>query len=376
MSRLCIAGVSDVSVGYGSPQLPTLLRSLKAHYAPAEAILFEPDQSERPPRHELFPELRITRLPTRFSHYTTSGTIEYNVALLDELDRLRPDVLVLSSTLVLPALFRLRHRPRFTIYYMLESLAYFLDSPSRLARMAIDMSQRAARKIDLVLFPEENRAALDVVRAHFTEIPLAVLYNAVNSGNAASQVLPPEQRLRRLLYSGTIQRNLTFAEYFLRRELRRVPIDLYGLVEGPDRKDTLDALLSGRGQVRYRGYIDLAELNRVRKRYAFSIVSWAPTNEHQLLAAPNKFFEAIADGVPPLAAPHPQCKMILDRYDCGIVMRDWSFEAFRSAIRTAVKILDTPRYSELVENCRRAVRREISWEAQFAKVAHHLPAHL
>ncbi|MBV9123473.1 MAG: glycosyltransferase, partial [Planctomycetes bacterium] len=165
-------------------------------------------------------------------------------------------------------------------------------------------------------------------------------------------------------------------EYFLEPEVADVPIDLYGLVEGEDKVEMLRQLLSGVGRVSYRGYVDAKTLQNIRRSYAYSIVMWAPTNEHQLYAAPNKFFDAIADGVPPLTAPHPQCKMLVNRYQCGIVLRDWTFDSFREGAAKALKLVGTPVYAQMVENCRRAVLTELNWEAQFRKIQKCLPERL
>ena len=97
--------------------------------------------------------------------------------------------------------------------------------------------------------------------------------------------------------------------------------------------------------------------------------------ENQLYAAPNKFFESIADGVPPIAAPHPQCKMMIDRYKCGILMRDWSEGEFFSALDQALRLYQTDSWYEMVSNCGTAVRQELNWDHQFEKLKVHLRVH-
>ena len=54
-------------------------------------------------------------------------------------------------------------------------------------------------------------------------------------------------------------------------------------------------------------------------------------------------------------------------------MRDWSFESYREAVNRALSLVGTPEYTRLVRNCRRAVRAELNWPAQFAKVRRLLP---
>lgn len=367
-----ILGVSDVSLGYGSPQIPALVNSLIDHYGTVRATVLEPDQSERPPRPELFPRLDLVRLPTHSNHYAAAGQVEYNRQVARVLRELRPDVLVLASSLVLPGYLQSGIRPRCTLYYMLESLSYYAQSSSRYGRFAVRANQAAASQIDVTIFPEENRAMHDLVLGGFQDRPLVVMYNTKARVSDLRHVLPTRQRLPRILYTGTIHRQLTLADYFLRAEISDVPIDLWGLIDGEGKEELEEGLTSG-DCVRYRGYVDGAALAEQRRRYAYSIVLWAPIDTHTHFAAPNKFFEAIADGVPPIAAPHPQCRLLVERYRCGILMKDWSFAAFREALEQALALFGTPAYEQMVANCRRAVEHELNWDAQFAKLRPHLP---
>jgi hypothetical protein len=199
------------------------------------------------------------------------------------------------------------------------------------------------------------------------------MLNCANPARSADEIVDPDLRNGRVLNQGTIASEWTYPEYYLRLETQAVPVDLYGPVEGARQKELLDAFRGLYGQVAYHGVVDLHELARIRRNYAYSIVIWSPHEERGLYAPSNKFFEAIADGVPPITAPHPQHKMLVERYRCGIVMSDWSFESFHGAIRQAMAIFGTDRYREMVENCRRAVVQELNWDAQFAKVTPCLP---
>jgi glycosyltransferase involved in cell wall biosynthesis len=135
---------------------------------------------------------------------------------------------------------------------------------------------------------------------------------------------------------------------------------------------TVEVLTEGVHSGDASGVVASSELARLRKAYCYSIVAWNPDNENQLYAAPNKFFESIADGIPPIAAPHPQCKLILDRYRCGILMGDWSFDSFTRAIRKAMDMLGTLDWEDMVSNCGRAVAAELTWDAQFDRLKQYL----
>lgn len=361
--NLSIAIVSDVSLGFGSPQVQSLARSLGAHYGAAVTI-FEPDQSGRPPQPIADATVTVRRMPTEVSPHSTPGRIEYVLHTARELNRERPEIVVLFCTFSLPVLAKLDYRPRLVIYALIEMVSPY--GPHDLA-----MNRHLASKIDLLIFPEENRARLDAQRCGFTTKPMAILYNVSD----ASHALPtaPASRHRRLFYGGAISSDPGLADYFLHPDARDVPLDLYGEVTGADRESLL-AKLNAAAEPRYQGCVDAESLARSRRNYAYSLVMYRPNCEHTHYAAPNKLFEAIADGVPPIVAPHPQCQMLVERYRCGIVMRDWSFEAYREAIREALRAFGTRRYRRMIENCAVAVQAELNWQAQFAKLKRILPA--
>jgi glycosyltransferase involved in cell wall biosynthesis len=124
--------------------------------------------------------------------------------------------------------------------------------------------------------------------------------------------------------------------------------------------------------VRYGGTLGASRLAEIRGDYIYSIVAWNPTNENQRFAAPNKFFESIAAGVPPIAAPHPQCEEVLSRYRCGLLMPDWGFDAFHDTIQKALRIYETDAWDEMVAQCARAAKADLNWDAQFEKLLPYL----
>jgi glycosyltransferase involved in cell wall biosynthesis len=354
-----IVAVSDVTVGYGTPQLPLLVESLLDYYG-GEAVIVEPAQPELSPRHDAFPRFDIRPVRTAEHPHSTIGRAEYVWRASRMVNQLRPDVLLICCTYCLPVIYRLSRRPAKTIYYSVESIPFYGD-------FDIEMNRRAGPLLDVIVFPEENRAALEVGRCGFHGVPKLVLFNVSNRRKDGCRPLPLEQRNGRILYSGTISRQQTFADYYLADKVRAMPIDLYGPIKGSD--SDRRQLASGLGGAqRYGGYISSSALAQLRPAYAYSIIAWNPDNEGQLYAAPNKFFECIAAGVPPIAAPHPQCRLILERYRCGLLMADWGFDAFVAALRKALDLYGGSEWQQMVRNCQHAVESELTWDAQFDKM--------
>jgi len=358
--------VSDVSLGYGSPQVDGLTSSLSERYSTA-AVIFEPDQSGRPPSPTKCPSYEVRRISTGNHPYTGAGRAEYLGQVARQINALRPDMVAIFCTFCLPVLTQLRYRPRFVLYASIESIVAY-------GEFDVALNRHLASSIDLAVFPEENRARLDGARCGLLERPMAILYNVRRGSSNDEPRL--EHRGRRMIYSGTVSRANTFADYFLDESVAMQPIDVFGPVTGDDAGSLRNDLFRIRGNVRYRGQVNAAKLERIRSRYSFSIVMWAPHNENQHYAAPNKFFDAIADGVPPIAAPHPQCEALIRRYGCGILMADWSLAAFESALEEAMRVYGTDRYREMVAGCRKACDEELNWSAQFDKLSPFLPEHL
>lgn len=193
------------------------------------------------------------------------------------------------------------------------------------------------------------------------------MYNCTNRRETKS-ALAPDRRNGRLLYQGTIDAERTCAHYYAEPDLQDVAIDLFGSIQGRARVETERLFGNLCGQVRYLGYVDGATLARLRRPYVFNIVFWNPVDENFLYACPNKFFEGIADGIPPITAPHPQCVQLTDRYDCGIVMRDWSFQAFSASLHEAMDMQGTAAYERMARGCREAVDAELNWDKQFERL--------
>lgn len=372
MADIVLGCLTDVPVGYGSPQIQYLVRSMARHLGLAtQPLVCEPDSSAYPAAHDQFPDLAFTRVRWDNARgpfwYMDAGAGQAVFAdgIRAWLRERRPSVLVLTGFNALryfdPTAYGPGERP-FLVYCALEFLSRReLDSDTAKRHEA------AAGAVDLAMFTEDNRRRYYNREFSFDGVPQATLLNAPPLD--AFPVQDSRRRNGRVLFqSASIQWNATYPEYLLNVGRPPIGFDVYGFVySGPARilasRDTAQAFA-----VKYCGNVTNAQLARLRAQYAYSFVAWNPRSFNTLYACPNKLFESIASGVPPITAPHPQCVDVVRTYDCGIVMRDWSYDAFCEATDEAQRLLGTPRYRELVANCRRAHRTELNWERQFAKL--------
>lgn len=352
--------VSDVGIGYGSPQIPKLVEFLSKN-CDATATIVEPSEPLKPERNNVSTSYTIKTIPLSSHPHTIRGRKEFTRKASDLVEQLRPDILVICATYNLPVLFRLRSRPKFVIYYYLESAVIY-------GKNDIEMNKKIGTLVDLIIFTEENRAVKFGDLCGFQNIPFCIVYNAVNESSDYN--ISPENRNGRIIYQGTIRKDAAI-DYYLNQKIQSLPIDLYGNI---DRSNYKKRLLALRDNVKYHGYISSEKLSQLRKFYTYSIVIWLPVNQNNLYASPNKFFESIASGVPPITAPHPQCKMISNRYSCGIVMKDWSFESFLEAIKLGLDYYSNDKhyYEKMVSNCMVATKEELNWQSQMKKLEPHL----
>lgn len=359
-----IIGVSDVSLGFGSPQINSMVKYLYFKLACKTALILEPDQPEKKYDKSRYQPIALKRIYTGEDIYQ-GGRAEYIRECAKIINKEGPNILLICCSFTLPVLFYLNYRPQKVIYYNIE-MANAYGKDDAILNSAID------GMVDLLIYPEENRAKIDIREYGHRGTPMITVYNCTNHIEDLKEVLDCEQRNGKAIYAGTLDQKNTNVNYFFGEREDDICIDVFGNIASCDSELLKENLLHINEKVNFYGYVENQKLQRIRKEYAFSIVMWNPVNENQLYAAPNKFFEAIADGIIPICAPHPQCEKIIKKYDCGILMNDWSYDSFCDAMLLAEGIYGTPRYSEMVANCRKAVLKELHFERQMKYVEKYL----
>ena len=351
-----IACISDVRLGYGSPQIVGLVRHLAAAYG-ARVVIIEPRHSSdsREPVQLQDIEIRPVSAP---DPYDPSGREHYTSKAASIVDDLRPDMLVVCTTYSLPALFAMKSRPPRVLYYYLEVASIY--GPGDVA-----MNGRLGGRVDAIVFTEENRAVHFGQTWGFQKIPFCVVYNCVN-GPDVPPPLQREGRNGRFLYQGSI-RDDTLVDLLAAPEVEHHPIDIYGSISEHNRARYEAKFAALQCNVRYLGHRTSSELALIRPRYAYSFVLWRPDHANNRYASPNKLFESVASGVPPICTPNPQCAMVLRRYGCGVLMEDYGYDQLREKILLAAELYGTDEYGRMVGGCMRAVREELNWPAQMKK---------
>ena len=338
-----LACISDVRLGYGSPQIPAAARHVAGRCG-ARIVVIEPRE---PGSEEAAPMDGVETVPVYVAGpYTERGRKQYNEKAASVIDGLKPDILMICTTYSLPALFLLKARPRTVLYYYLEVATVY-------GAADVEMNAKLDGLVDGIMFTEENRAV------HFGDtfglsFPFCVMYNCVNGPEPP----PVAERNGRIMYAGTIRKD-TMADCLF---ALRAPVDVWGRA-GPYAEKAKNA-----ENVKHHGYVESSELDRLRPSYAYSLVMWRPDNENTRWASPNKLFESIAAGVPPISTPNPQADTLLRRYGCGMVSRGYECADLEEQVSLALSRYGTDRYERMVAGCAKAVRAELNWPAQTAKL--------
>ncbi len=361
-----IATLSDITLGFAAPQIEMLTASLARHFGADEAVLIEPDMKGRRALLER-DGLAFRRIVTRMPPHHGAFHVEYNARIREFLDGYRPDVVVVTNGAVMPGLLLSGRRPRLLVYYMLESLEHQMLGGAYYR----EFNEMVRDWVDVIVVPERRRAAFDLIAPEWAAKPLVEVLNVAVRDAPPAREAPEREGPVRFLHAGTISPH-TYCDALAGLKIDGARVD----VAGPQDNDEARGLVRRgveSGALRDLGLLPTERLQAMLADYDYRFVLWRAGDFNSYFASPNKLFETIAAGVPAICTPNPLCADILRRYDCGILMDGWTDEALADAMRRACAIRRTERYAEFVANCHAAVRAELNWDSQFAKLAAVLP---
>ncbi len=357
MSGLVV--LADVPLGYGSPQIVRLTQTL-SQLLNEPATVIAPNGDDAAKEIVASAGLDLIQLAAMAPFGNVRFDVEFCLQAAREIDRLAPRWLILAGFLGAPALLRMRHRPQRCVYYGYE------HSDGKLPWIERVFAGLHGR-FELAIFPEPHRAALDAPRLGLNKTPILVLHNSVSP---LAPVTPSETRNKRFVYAGLVDPNRTYGDAMLGGRFDELPIDVFGRLEGfDDPAGVIRALEKRDGQVRYHGRTPAdADYHCRISAASAGIIAWAPVTESTYFACPNKFFEAIALGVPPITLPHPQTAMITRQFNCGWVADGFGVDALQRAMLTAQDTFGTPQHQQFVDQCVQHAQPHLSWAAQEKKL--------
>ncbi len=360
-----ILAISDIALGYGSPQIPAFIQSIARHYD-TRAMVVETDEphraSQKPSNSD---RLDIKRAVSSLPYWSMGAHCERNEQAIVYAQKHKPSVFILFSPLQLPIIKRLSYKPDLVVLYLLE-----ID-----AQHYTNTLKNYSHLVDHIICPEYER--LKFILSNYCQRPFPIshiLYNVIDNSLDVKS-LPSNKRNGRIIYAGTLNKSLTLAHEFAGKYLCDLPIDIYGNFSGKHAQDLQKKFheLSHEKSMSYKGYVSSKVLQLKLPEYAFSFTRWNPVaGLNYEYACPNKFFESLAFGIPPISAPHPQAVQIITKYKCGILARGFGAEHMKEAVEKALLIYGTPEYDEMVLNAINAYELTFNWQTQFEKFASSL----
>jgi glycosyltransferase involved in cell wall biosynthesis len=349
-------------MGYGSPQTQQLLHNVGQQFGARDLLLVEPDQVGRKPKPGLFPDIKIRRIFTHTAPYDRAFQIDYNLQIHSIIQEYQPDIIIANHGWVLPAVLKARNTEFTFIYMMLESMDHQMRG---IGNWAIALNREAIERADILVVPEINRLHTDCALLKVTPKHAVEMFNAPMRDHVAEQNADTSDRKNAVLYAGTLGSE-SCGEALFHPSLAHINFTMAGPADNQSAKEFLSEAAKRRN-FSYLGYLSGQEAYELRKSHAYSYVAWQPSNLNQIYAAPNKLFETLALGVPPIAAPHPQCRTINGQFDCAIIAQDWSEDGLANAINQAMNIFqnDRARYDQLCQNAKSASVTKLNWDALY-----------
>lgn len=348
-----------MSVGYGSPEVAAIMHDL-GRRDDTDAVLLEPDEADRPPLDAnpdwAFNLQRISAdgIPSQ----TLSWTRHFQAAARKEIQRIKPDILIIFGGSVFGTLALLDPLPPTIIYHAYEQIADLHAETLQAHKLFLE-------DVDLVMTPSLSRLAYD---CQILGTWPKTVHGLRNVADVAYPVETPRvsasDKLKHFIWCGNLSRKRTFADFFLGKPAEDFPLQMYGRVSNEE-GDDLNECVSAAPHLTHYGIVAAGELSAAVARAAFSLVWWNPQNSvgHYHLAS-NRFYTALQLGTPSICGPHPQCIEINKRYDCAIIMENWTPEAYITASRRATDMLGTSAYDNLLQNCADARHDGVNWPSQ------------
>jgi hypothetical protein len=287
--------ISDVVMGYGSPQITNFSESL-CRLLGTTGVIFQPLVPNRKIVGLDSSLLRLETIHAAAHPHSPQGLPEYQLQCTKWINRIKPDVLVICNYNMLDVVEGLAYRPRKIVHLALEDLESATSGLFGQARLA--SIRRQSAMIDLWLFPESNRALHDASCLGIKEDSISIFYNLVESTQSKLSGL---EKRKRMVYAGTLNFETSAGRYIFDAEIAPFPMDVYGDLQGDpasmsemEKKVTyLRGLGSDMCQLKWYGQISASRLSELLPFYSFSLVYWRPIRHALLNAAPNKFFQAV-----------------------------------------------------------------------------------
>ncbi len=222
-----------------------------------------------------------------------------------------------------------------------------------------------ARRSTRVIATTQARAD-EFVRSLQIDEPV-IVRNAVDlrQPQAAAVAIQAHDRIK-IIHSGWLIAGRHLRELVATLQFLPPNISVVLIGSGPlqESLETLAKQLNASDRLEIVGAILPEQMIRTLKQATLAAVLITDDYLSYYLSLPNKFFEAVAAGLPIIASPIPEVKHMIESYDIGVLCNPKDPQEIALAIQTALK---PENFSRLQANVKRA-QQDLNWEAEERKL--------
>ena len=360
-----IALISDVALGFGSPDISAMIDGLCEHFG-AEGLLLQPDEVTKPFIDlEFQSNVRSVRILSNLPSWLNSWRWHFFREAGRELNRFKPDIVIAVGPTGYGASLALKHKPSLVLYYMLEMVS---ENP-----VYKELHMRGKGHIDCFLVPEVERFGIDFSAVAWKkDVPFERMALSASIDYPRPMISKSaDQRNGKFIYFGSLHRKDTLLDGMLTSELDDVEIDFAGRPLGSeaDRAKIAPRIASTPGKS-YLGQLVPGALMNALPNYNFSLVTWRPEGSVARWHLPaTKLYHSILAGVPVIAVPNPLNCFFINKYGIGLLLEDATNKSIISGLKAANAMIGTHEYHAMVERCKNLAEGDFAWSRQIRKIA-------
>ena len=274
---------------------------------------------------------QITKLITK--QYKSLYWTENNKYVYDQLKNINYDLIICNETEALPIAHKLAKKKKTPIYCDLHE--YYMDD-----RMTGAFS-KAQQQYEKWIFTNHITHV-----KHYTTVSPQIIELYKEKFNVDCTLLDNACRYYELTPSHTVQKSIRLVSHGAAIPARRLEImikavsalnknyslDLYLMDNNLTYKKHLSQLVENNNQVNILDPIPFNDIQKTINQYDIGLYLLYPTHLNNTNALPNKIFEFIQGRVAIVIGPTPAMSDLVNKYEIGIVSKEFTAESLRDAI--------------------------------------------
>jgi len=149
----------------------------------------------------------------------------------------------------------------------------------------------------------------------------------------------------------------------------RIKLRIIGTVAGKEKK-WLEAKIKDNMSLSQRihitGWLPYEEVGNAISGCDIGLIMFHPTVNNMLAGPPNKLYNYMRYGMPVVSVDLPETRAIINKYRCGIIVKEWNVDFVIQAIQYLIKHPDEAKAMGV--RGKEAILNELSWEHQGEKL--------